>query len=75
MGESERTPGPWHPACECVDAGHQPGLVHDPFAGSGTTGLVAVQEGRRFLGFELSEEYAEMARRRIGGAQEPLFPA
>lgn len=49
-----------------------PGLVCDPFCGSGTTGQVAVEEGRRFLGFELSPKYVEMSKRRIGGAQAPL---
>ena len=41
------------------------GLVLDPFAGSGSTGRGAVAEGFRFIGIELSEEYAEIARRRI----------
>jgi DNA modification methylase len=50
----------------CVKAGSRPGdLVLDPFAGSGTTGVVAVQLGRRFVGIELSEEYATMAEHRI----------
>lgn len=64
----DRTPGPWHPACKCIDAGSEPGLVLDPFTGSGTTGIVAVREGRRFLGFELNPEYVEMARWRIDRA-------
>lgn len=55
----------------CVRAGSKPGdLVLDPFAGSGTTGVVAMRHGRRFLGLELNPEYAAMARRRIAG---PLF--
>ena len=41
------------------------GLVLDPFAGSGSTGCAAGLEGMRFVGIELSEEYAEIARRRI----------
>lgn len=50
----------------CVLAGCPPGgLVLDPFAGAGTAGLVAVSEGRRFLGIEQSAEYAAMARARI----------
>ena len=40
-------------------------LVLDPFAGSGTTLAVAKKLGRRFLGFELSEQYAEGVRRRL----------
>lgn len=38
-------------------------LVLDSFAGSGTTLVAAVQERRRFLGFELIPQYAELARR------------
>lgn len=48
-------------AC-CTNPGD---LVLDPFCGSGTTGVAAVQLGRRFVGIELNPEYAEMARRRI----------
>jgi site-specific DNA-methyltransferase (adenine-specific) len=42
------------------------GLVLDPFCGSGSTGVAAVLEGRRFLGIEASPEYAVIARARIG---------
>jgi DNA modification methylase len=49
-----------------VLAGCPPGgLVLDPFAGAGTTGLVAVTEGRRFLGLEQNREYADLALERI----------
>ena len=41
------------------------GVVLDPFTGSGTTGVAAVQEGRRFIGCEREAEYVEIARRRI----------
>ncbi len=41
------------------------GLVLDPFAGSGTVGVVALRHRRRFLGIELNPEYCEIARRRI----------
>jgi DNA modification methylase len=44
--------------------------VLDPFAGSGTVGVVALRYGRRFIGCELNPEYVGMARRRIAG---PLF--
>lgn len=40
-------------------------LVFDPFVGSGTTGKVARELGRRFIGADISREYADMARRRI----------
>ena len=55
----------------CILAGSEPGdTVLDPFAGSGTVGVVASRHGRGFVGIELNPEYAEMARRRISG---PLF--
>jgi len=41
------------------------GLVVDPFAGSGTTVVVARRIGRRAIGFELHEDFATEARRRI----------
>ncbi len=40
-------------------------LVLDPFMGSGTTAVAALQHGRVVLGFELSEEYCQIASRRI----------
>jgi len=40
-------------------------LVLDPFIGSGTVGLVALQQSRRFLGVELNPEYVDMAERRL----------
>ena len=41
------------------------GLVLDPFAGAGTTGIVALQNGRSFVGIELNPEYADIARKRL----------
>lgn len=40
------------------------GVVLDPFGGSGTTGVVARQEGRQFILIELNTEYAELAKAR-----------
>ena len=60
-----RTTG-WAPACDCPDNdGSGKALVLDPFAGSGTTGVVARQMGREFFGVELNPEYAAMANARI----------
>ena len=44
------------------------GLVLDPFAGSGTTGLACVYEQCRFLGIEREAEYVPIAEARIGAA-------
>ncbi|MFO8012115.1 MAG: site-specific DNA-methyltransferase [Phycisphaerae bacterium] len=46
--------------------------VLDPFMGSGTTGVAAIQTGRRFVGIEIDEGYFETAYRRIADAA-PLF--
>jgi site-specific DNA-methyltransferase (adenine-specific) len=51
------------------------GVVLDPFMGSGTTGVAAVQEGRAFIGIEKEAEYHEIARRRIEGVQPTLLQA
>ncbi len=55
----------WEATCECGKEDLVPCLVLDPFAGSGTTGVVALKHGRRFLGFDLSEEYVRMANERL----------
>jgi DNA modification methylase len=39
--------------------------VLDPFAGAGTTGMVALRHGRSFIGCELSPDYVRLARDRI----------
>ena len=39
--------------------------VLDPFSGLGTTGISCVNQGRDYIGIEISEEYCEMSRNRI----------
>lgn len=52
----------------CLLAGcPEGGIVLDPFMGSGTTGMVAKQLNRRYIGVELNPEYADLALARIGG--------
>lgn len=48
-------------------------LVLDPFMGSGTTAAVAKKLGRKYVGFELEEEYIEIAKRRLAEEDEKLF--
>lgn len=48
------------------------GVVLDPFMGSGTTGVAAMQTGRRFIGVELNPEYFAIACRRIEDAQRQV---
>jgi site-specific DNA-methyltransferase (adenine-specific) len=41
------------------------GLVLDPFLGSGSTGIAALQEGQNFVGIDLTQKYVDIAARRI----------
>ncbi|TSC93116.1 MAG: putative Modification methylase BamHII (N-4 cytosine-specific methyltransferase BamHII) (M.BamHII) [Candidatus Berkelbacteria bacterium Athens1014_28] len=47
--------------CFCPDGG----IVFDPFIGSGTTALAAIELEKKYLGFDISKEYCELARKRI----------
>ncbi len=52
----------------CIKAGSRPGdVVLDPFAGSGTTGIVARALGRNAVLLDISAEYARMMRERLEG--------
>lgn len=53
----------------------RPGIVLDPFLGSGTVGLVAQEHGRDWLGIELNPAYADLARRRIAASETALQEA
>ncbi|NTG86178.1 site-specific DNA-methyltransferase [Agrobacterium rhizogenes] len=58
------------PICETFD--RVPGVVLDPFGGSGTVALVAEQHGYRSALIELKPEYADIAELRIMGAPIPI---
>jgi DNA modification methylase len=53
------------------------GIILDPFAGGGTTGVAAKRMGRLFLGFEIDAYWCDYANRRIGAQPSetgtPLF--
>jgi hypothetical protein len=66
----------------CVERAKVPpgGLVVDPYMGSGTTGVAALETGRRFIGIEREPAYLEIAARRLtqaesDGEQISLFGA
>jgi DNA modification methylase len=51
----------------CILAGSKENdFILDPFFGSGTTGLVAAQKGRPFIGIEIKPEYINIAKKRLG---------
>ena len=58
-----RTVG-WEPTCDHADDSGR-AVVFDPFAGAATTGLVATQLGRDFIGIELNPEYVALGEQRI----------
>lgn len=63
-------------ARRCIVAGTRPGdVVLDPFNGAGTTGMVAMQQGRRYVGVELNPDYARLSveRWREHASQGVLF--
>lgn len=61
---------------ECIRVCPPGGIVLDPFCGSGSTGVAALKSGRRFLGFEMTEHYFDVARRRLSGESfRPVNPA
>ena len=54
----------------CILAGcPKGGVVLDPFFGSGTTGLVAIQNERHYIGIELNAEYCILAKKRMEGGR------
>lgn len=83
IGKNQETQGHPAPFPEKIANDHiitwsNPGdIVLDPFMGSGTTAKMALLNGRHFIGFEISEEYVDIANKRIeeheGKASETLI--
>lgn len=66
----ERTPHPAQFPLAVVDriikaCSNEGSLVLDPFIGSGTTAIAALEHGRQVVGFEISREYCQLASKRI----------
>lgn len=58
----------------CILAGSpKGGLILDPFLGSGTVGMVAIETGRRCVGIEIKPDYVDIAKQRLLSASPPLF--
>ena len=54
----------WIPSCNC-NAGFKPGVVLDPFAGSGTVGIVAKKQGKSAILIEINPEYLQIIKDRL----------
>ncbi len=70
-GSYKRTVQGWTD-CGCK-AGHERGIVLDPFFGSGTTGMVAQKLGRDWVGIEINPEYIKLSKKRFDQKQKRLF--
>ena len=62
----------WQPTCKCETTETRPALVVDPFGGSGTTGKVAKALGRNAVLADISKEYCELAKKRVGSIPIPM---
>jgi len=77
----ERVKNPKHPTQKPVRllkhlvniATNQDDVVFDPFMGVGSTGVAAVEMGRKFIGVEIDEDYFEVAQKRLGEVQPDLL--
>jgi len=73
MGE-ERLKDPKHPAQKPIQilkhiierASDEKDVILDPFMGVGSTGVAALQMGRKFIGYELDKVYFDAAQKRLG---------
>ena len=64
-GENNYLEGSFIKQCLCESNKTKKGLILDPFAGAGTTGLVAKENNRAAILIELNGEYLAMAKKRI----------
>lgn len=55
------------PRDHIISWSNQGDIVLDPFLGSGTTGIAAIELNRKFIGIEIAPEYFELAKQRING--------
>ena len=62
--QSVRTTG-WKKSCTCTSGAVRPCTVLDPFSGAATTGMVALRNGRDYIGLEQNSDYQSIADKRL----------
>ena len=68
-GINHPAPFPEQLANDHIVSWSNPGdIIFDPFVGSGTTAKMAALNGRKYIGIDISEEYCELARKRVAEA-------
>jgi DNA modification methylase len=80
VDQPQRYTTPWHPApypvalaTRCITAMSNPGdVVLDPWSGSGTTGLAALQTNRRYIGIDRQPDYVRLSTARLSAYTRPL---
>jgi len=60
----------WKKTCDCSTNETKSGIVLDPMCGAGSTLVKAKELGRRYIGIEISEEYANITRERLRKGDE-----
>ena len=79
--DSIKSPAVWdHPAMmpvklardHIISWSNEGDVVLDPFMGSGTTAIACIESNRKYIGFEISAEYCEMAKKRINQRKQEL---
>ncbi|MDI9357578.1 MAG: site-specific DNA-methyltransferase [Phycisphaerales bacterium] len=48
-------------------------IILDPFMGSGTTGVVALKSKRKYIGYDISQEYIDLANRRLKSLKMQVY--
>ena len=56
----------------CIEQAGSPETILDPFMGSGTTGVAAIQMGKKFIGIEREQKYFDIACKRIEQASKQV---
>jgi DNA modification methylase len=69
----KRKSSDWEPTCTCSNNdGSGKSVVLDPFSGSGTTGEVSIQLGRKYIGIDINPDFLQLACKRLSEFSVPV---